>query len=163
MLTLAAWGLADGGNVISPDSEMIFYGILDLLAKPVFCFYHLWQLSKLDLSRLQLQSGKYSAYADGVESYDREKHSSRHRRGLSDVSTVPPPTVVENPPRDGVSYSPKKGTFSRNTRKTRDNTHGRSSGDVVATTGTNNVMSTNVIHPPRESDSTAVSHNTSSS
>lgn len=24
----------DGGNVISPDSEMIFYGVLDLLAKP---------------------------------------------------------------------------------------------------------------------------------
>lgn len=29
-----AWGLCDGGNVISTDSEMIFYGILDLLAKP---------------------------------------------------------------------------------------------------------------------------------
>ncbi|KAI9674047.1 MAG: ion channel activity [Trizodia sp. TS-e1964] len=33
-----AWGLCEGGNVISPDSEAIFYGILDILAKPVFGF-----------------------------------------------------------------------------------------------------------------------------
>jgi len=31
-----AWGLSEGGNVISPDSEAVFYGILDILAKPVF-------------------------------------------------------------------------------------------------------------------------------
>lgn len=31
-----AWGLAEGGNIIHPDSEAIFYGILDVLAKPVF-------------------------------------------------------------------------------------------------------------------------------
>jgi len=31
-----AWGLSEGGNVIAPDSEAVFYGILDILAKPVF-------------------------------------------------------------------------------------------------------------------------------
>ncbi|KAG0650256.1 opsin like protein [Hyphodiscus hymeniophilus] len=31
-----AWGLCEGGNIISPDSEAVFYGILDILAKPVF-------------------------------------------------------------------------------------------------------------------------------
>ncbi|TVY24485.1 Protein FDD123 [Lachnellula hyalina] len=31
-----AWGLSEGGNVISPDSEAVFYGILDILAKPIF-------------------------------------------------------------------------------------------------------------------------------
>lgn len=35
-----AWGLADGGNVISPDSEMVFYGVLDVLAKPGFILFH---------------------------------------------------------------------------------------------------------------------------
>ncbi len=30
------WGLGEGGNVIHPDSEAVFYGILDFLAKPVF-------------------------------------------------------------------------------------------------------------------------------
>ncbi|KAG9233694.1 hypothetical protein BJ875DRAFT_505239 [Amylocarpus encephaloides] len=39
-----AWGLSEGGNVLAPDSEAVFYGILDLLAKPVFggmlLFFH---------------------------------------------------------------------------------------------------------------------------
>jgi bacteriorhodopsin len=37
-----AWGCSEGGNVIAPDSEAIFYGIIDLLSKPVFCFLLLW-------------------------------------------------------------------------------------------------------------------------
>ncbi|KAI8629618.1 FDD123 protein [Xylariaceae sp. FL1651] len=37
-----AWGLSEGGNVIHPDSEAIFYGILDVLAKPVFGLLLLW-------------------------------------------------------------------------------------------------------------------------
>jgi hypothetical protein len=52
---------------------MIFYGILDLLAKPVFLFVHLYLLSKEDLSRLQLQSGKYSDGANAINYTDREK------------------------------------------------------------------------------------------
>ncbi|KAF9698733.1 hypothetical protein EKO04_002822 [Ascochyta lentis] len=31
-----AWGLCEGGNVISPDSEAIFYSVLDFIAKPIF-------------------------------------------------------------------------------------------------------------------------------
>lgn len=31
-----AWGVCEGGNVIAPDSEAVFYGILDFCAKPVF-------------------------------------------------------------------------------------------------------------------------------
>ena len=30
-----AWGVAEGGNVIAPGSEAVFYGVLDLCAKPV--------------------------------------------------------------------------------------------------------------------------------
>ncbi|KAJ4327386.1 hypothetical protein N0V84_002157 [Fusarium piperis] len=30
-----AWDLREGGNIIGPDSEAVFYGILDLLEKPV--------------------------------------------------------------------------------------------------------------------------------
>ena len=29
-----AWGLSEGGNILHPDSEAIFYGVLDVLAKP---------------------------------------------------------------------------------------------------------------------------------
>jgi len=37
-----SWGLSEGGNVIHPDSEAIFYGILDIMAKPVFAAILLW-------------------------------------------------------------------------------------------------------------------------
>jgi len=40
-----AWGVSEGGNVISPTGEMVFYGILDLLSKPVFLF---WQISRVN-------------------------------------------------------------------------------------------------------------------
>lgn len=31
-----AWGLSEGANLISPDGEGLFYGILDLLTGPGF-------------------------------------------------------------------------------------------------------------------------------
>ncbi|KAK5631525.1 hypothetical protein RRF57_007239 [Xylaria bambusicola] len=37
-----AWGLSEGGNVIHPDSEAIFYGILDVMSKIVFAGLLLW-------------------------------------------------------------------------------------------------------------------------
>jgi bacteriorhodopsin len=49
-----AWGVSEGGNVISPDSEAIFYGVLDLLAKPVFAALFLWGHRNIDVTRLGL-------------------------------------------------------------------------------------------------------------
>jgi bacteriorhodopsin len=51
-----AWGVSEGGNVISPDSEAIFYGVIDILAKPVFGAAILWLHRNTDLSRLGLAS-----------------------------------------------------------------------------------------------------------
>lgn len=47
-----AWGLSEGGNVISPDSEAVFYGILDIMAKPVFGTLLLWGHRNIDPARL---------------------------------------------------------------------------------------------------------------
>lgn len=58
-----AWGLADGGNVISPDGEMVFYGVLDILAKPGFILFHLFALRNIEYERFQLQSGHFSTGA----------------------------------------------------------------------------------------------------
>jgi bacteriorhodopsin len=49
-----AWGVSEGGNVISPDSEAIFYGVLDVLSKPVFGALLLWGHRNIDISRLGL-------------------------------------------------------------------------------------------------------------
>jgi bacteriorhodopsin len=49
-----AWGLCEGGNVISSDSEAIFYGILDILAKPCFGALLIYGHKGIDISRLGL-------------------------------------------------------------------------------------------------------------
>jgi hypothetical protein len=43
-----------------PPCTPVFYGILDLLAKPVFTLWHVYQISRLDYTKMQLQSGKFS-------------------------------------------------------------------------------------------------------
>jgi len=54
-----AWGLSEGGNVIAPDSEAIFYGILDILAKPVFGALLLWGHRNIDPAVLGLHIRDY--------------------------------------------------------------------------------------------------------
>jgi len=54
-----AWGVCEGGNVISPDSEAVFYGILDLLAKPVFGALLIWGHRNIDPAQLGLHIHDY--------------------------------------------------------------------------------------------------------
>jgi len=51
-----AWGLAEGGNYITADSEAVFYGILDFFAKPVFTAILIFGHSKLDYARFGLSA-----------------------------------------------------------------------------------------------------------
>ncbi|KAF9222397.1 family A G protein-coupled receptor-like protein [Gyrodon lividus] len=46
------WGLSEGSNTISPTSEMVFYGILDLLSGPVFLLLFIWHLSRFEYAAL---------------------------------------------------------------------------------------------------------------
>jgi len=54
------WGLSEGSNAITLTSEMIFYGILDLFAGPIFLFGFLSGIQGLEYNTLGLQSGKMS-------------------------------------------------------------------------------------------------------
>lgn len=58
-----AWGVCEGGNVISPDSEAVFYGILDLFAKPVFGALLIWGHRNIEPSRLGLRIHDYDDVA----------------------------------------------------------------------------------------------------
>lgn len=49
-----AWGLCEGGNVIASDSEAVFYGVLDLLAKPGFGALLIWGHRNIDPADLGL-------------------------------------------------------------------------------------------------------------
>ena len=54
-----AWAVCEGGNIISPDSEAAFYGVLDVLAKPVFGALLIWGHRNIDPARLGLQIKDY--------------------------------------------------------------------------------------------------------
>ncbi|KAF8504893.1 family A G protein-coupled receptor-like protein [Russula emetica] len=66
------WGLSEGSNAITVTSEMIFYGILDLFAGPIFLFGFLLGIQGLEYDTLGLQSGKASDYV-GVPARPTEK------------------------------------------------------------------------------------------
>ena len=76
-----AWGLSEGGNVIAPDSEGIFYGILDIMAKPVFGALLLWGHRKIDPARLGLHIRDY----DDDPAITSGAHAAHHgEKGHSD-------------------------------------------------------------------------------
>ena len=42
------WAMTKGGNIITATAEMIWFGILDVLARPVFLFFFLSKLHDVD-------------------------------------------------------------------------------------------------------------------
>ncbi|KAK5023608.1 hypothetical protein LTS07_009116 [Exophiala sideris] len=65
------WGLSEGGNVISPDSESVFYGVLDVLAKPGFSIALIATHWSIDPGRLGLRIKEFGDSA--VDPAAREK------------------------------------------------------------------------------------------
>ena len=80
-----AWGLSEGGNVISSDSEAIFYGILDILAKPGFGALLIWGHRNIDLARLGLHFKDPEERASHI---NQEKHHGGDARGNGVASGV---------------------------------------------------------------------------
>ncbi|KAG7108306.1 Protein like protein [Verticillium longisporum] len=70
-----AWGLSEGGNVIHPDSEAIFYGILDVISKPVFGFLLLLGHRNIDPAALGLHIREPGM---AKRSADRVHHEGHH-------------------------------------------------------------------------------------
>lgn len=60
MLYPIAWGCSEGGNVISPTHEMIWYGILDLVLGPVFLYYFIFGMRNVEYGLFGFHSGKYT-------------------------------------------------------------------------------------------------------
>jgi len=79
-----AWGVCEGGNVITPDSEAVFYGILDLLAKPVFGALLIWGHRGIDPARLGLYIHDYDE--KDVQVMGREKKGTNGTNGVDGVA-----------------------------------------------------------------------------
>ena len=59
-----AWGVSEGGNLIPPDSEAAFYGVLDFCAKPIFSIALIAAHWNIDPARLGLKLRDYDAEPD---------------------------------------------------------------------------------------------------
>ncbi|KAJ3523776.1 hypothetical protein NM688_g8669 [Phlebia brevispora] len=58
------WACSEGANVISPTSEMVWYGILDIITGPFFLFFFLFVNRKAEYQVFDLQSGKYTPHEE---------------------------------------------------------------------------------------------------
>jgi bacteriorhodopsin len=67
-----AWGVCEGANLISPDSEAAFYGVLDVLAKPVFGALLIWGHRNINPSALGLHIHDYTEKDIQFEGRKRE-------------------------------------------------------------------------------------------
>jgi bacteriorhodopsin len=74
-----AWGLSEGGNVIHPDSEAIFYGILDVFAKPVFGFLLIFGHNNIAPEELGLNIREIGGTGS-------EKTRNGHNNGVADTA-----------------------------------------------------------------------------
>ena len=85
-----AWGLCEGGNVISPDSEAAFYGVLDVLAKPVFGALLLFGHRNIAPARLGLHIRDYDAIpsSNGVV-------GEKHHNGVTGTTAGTTTTTAE--------------------------------------------------------------------
>ena len=59
-----AWAVCEGANVIPPDSEAIFYGVLDVCAKPVFSILLILGHWSIDPGRMGLKLRDYDSDPD---------------------------------------------------------------------------------------------------
>jgi hypothetical protein len=97
------WGVSEGGNVISPDSEFIFYGILDCCLIPVSSLVLLWGHRQIDPKRLGLYMRDYDdplpwqslAVYNEKASYVSEDGGREHpmaTNGITNGATTDPAT-----------------------------------------------------------------------
>lgn len=79
-----AWGLSEGGNIIAPDSEAVFYGVLDLLAKPVFGIMLLIGHRNIDPARLGLHIRDYD---DSIAHQEKSRSGGAYNAGTGVTGT----------------------------------------------------------------------------
>lgn len=87
-----AWGVSEGGNVIAPDSEAVFYGVLDLLAKPCFGALLLFGHRNINPSDLGLALHDYGATDPTV--HEKKRNGTNGHAATADNTTATPATTV---------------------------------------------------------------------
>lgn len=83
------WGVAEGGNVIPPDSEAVAYGVLDLASKVVFAAALLWGHRNIDIERL----GIHIRDANELPTAPLVSEKKAEAEAAAGVTAPPAPTV----------------------------------------------------------------------
>lgn len=86
-----AWGLCEGGNVISPDSEAVFYGILDVLAKPIFGALLIFGHRNIAPARLGLRIRDYDedpTHHGGAKGHGVGEKHGHHGNGVGNGTST---------------------------------------------------------------------------
>ncbi|QIW99272.1 hypothetical protein AMS68_004790 [Peltaster fructicola] len=78
-----AWGVCEGGNVIHPDSEAVFYGVLDVFAKPVFGALLLFGHRNIDPARLGLHIRDYDDKDFSVRNTNKQNKEIAATEGVA--------------------------------------------------------------------------------
>ncbi|KAH8106704.1 heat shock protein 30 [Cristinia sonorae] len=102
------WGLSEGGNVLSPTGEMVWYGILDLILGPLFIFYFIFGLRSVDYETFGFRSNKYT---DMYGPQGAVNHSATSNGAAIPASTTSGAAAAGHTPGAGVHH-PEMGTAS---------------------------------------------------
>ena len=101
------WACSEGGNVVSVTSEMVWYGVLDLLLGPFFLYYYIFSLRSVDYAAFGLQSWKYSDTAYGGPGYGGGAAAPAAGAGTGAAAT---PAVRAKEAEAGVAPATATGT-----------------------------------------------------
>jgi len=109
-----AWGLSEGGNIITPNHEAIFYSVLDVLAKPVFGLILLWGHRAIDPAVLGIRMPRVNQVSDvNATRVDYKSTFGPRREGSGDKTraTSLTPTLNNNGyHNDGASNTANPAT-----------------------------------------------------
>lgn len=102
ILYIIAWAVAEGSNLISPDSEFVYYGVLDLVFKSFCLSYHVFSVSGVDYERFGLFSSKASIFAapealPGVAATTTEGATAEGTAAKTTEETTTTTKVIEQP------------------------------------------------------------------
>jgi len=80
-----SWGVSEGGNRITNDSEQIFYGILDVFSQGVFSLLLIFLTRRLDFDHLGLGFTEYGRIHNARDHIHNEKHRNGHNGAVADT------------------------------------------------------------------------------
>lgn len=101
MLYPIAWGVSEGGNVIAPNSEAIFYAVLDFFSKVVFGALLLWGHRAIEPGRLGLRVRDYDDDPSVIRGLSGHGHHSE-KTTAPITGTTAGTTAAHHPHTDTV-------------------------------------------------------------